>query len=127
MKFKEDIVLYIVMLLMIGLQLKMSMAYFVVLRITAAIEFFKAGVDLAKKLKRKEFAIEVSDEVSDSQAEEWAIDEVMYNLLGKYATGKEVVLRDEFVDTKLVYREEVKQYGTFNQNQKSERIHPRYI
>ncbi len=100
--------LYIVMLLMIGLQLKMSMAYFVVLRITAAIEFFKAGVDLAKRLKRKEFAIEVSDEVSDSQAEEWAIDEVMYNLSGKYATGKEVVLRDEFVDTKLVHREDVK-------------------
>ncbi len=65
--------------------------------------------------------------MSDSQAEEWAIDEVMYNLLGKYATGKEVVLRDEFVDTKLVHREEVKQCGTFNQNQKSERIHPRYI
>lgn len=28
---------------------------------------------------RKEFAIEVPDEVSDAQAEEWAIDEVMYN------------------------------------------------
>lgn len=64
----------------------MSVAYFVVLGVTAAIEFFKAGVDLAKKLKRKEFAIEVSDEVSGSRAEEWAIDEVMYNLLGKYAS-----------------------------------------
>ena len=31
---------------------------------------------------RKEFAIEVPDEVSDAQAEEWAIDEVMYNLSG---------------------------------------------
>ncbi len=51
MKFKEDIVLYIVMLLMIGLQLKMSVAYFAVLGVTLAIEFFKAGVDLAKKLK----------------------------------------------------------------------------
>lgn len=51
MKFKEDIVLYIVMLLMIGLQLKMSVAYFVVLGVTAAIEFFKVGVDFAKNSK----------------------------------------------------------------------------
>ena len=57
---------------------------------------------------RKEFAIEVPDEVSDAQAEEWAIDEVMYNLSGKYATGREVVLRDEFVDAKLVYEKDVK-------------------
>lgn len=57
---------------------------------------------------RKEFAIEVPDEVSDAQAEEWAIDEVMYNLSGKYATGREDVLRDEFVDAKLVYEKDVK-------------------
>lgn len=52
---------------------------------------------------RKEFAIEVPDEVSDSQAEEWAIDEVMYNLTKDYATGKEIVLRDEFVDAELMH------------------------
>lgn len=56
---------------------------------------------------RKEFAIEVPDEVSDAQTEEWAIDEVMYNLSGKYATGREVVLRDEFVDAKLVCEKDV--------------------
>lgn len=56
---------------------------------------------------RQEFAIEVPDEVSDAQAEKWAIDEVMFNLSGEYETGREVVLRDEFVDAKLVHEKEV--------------------
>lgn len=57
---------------------------------------------------RKEFAVEVPDEVSDAQAEKWAIDEVMFNLSGEYETGREVVLRDEFVDAKLVHERDAK-------------------
>ena len=57
---------------------------------------------------RKEFAVEVPDEVSDAQAEKWAIDEVMFNLSGEYETGREVVLRDEFVDAKLVHESDAK-------------------
>ena len=59
-------------------------------------------------LMRKKFAIEVPDEVSDAQAEKWAIDEVMFNLSGEYETGREVVLRDEFVDVKLVHERDAK-------------------
>lgn len=57
---------------------------------------------------RKEFAVEVPDEVSDAQAEKWAIDEVMFNLSGEYETGREVVLRDEFVDANLVHERDAK-------------------
>ena len=52
---------------------------------------------------RKEIIVEVPDEVTDAQAEEWAVDEVMYNLTKNYATGKETVIRDEFVDTELMH------------------------
>lgn len=51
---------------------------------------------------RKEIIVEVPDEVSDAEAEEWAVDEVMYNLTENYATGKENVIRDEFVDAELM-------------------------
>ena len=57
---------------------------------------------------RKEFAIEIPDEVSDAQAEKWAMDEVMFNLSGEYETGREVVLRDEFVDVKRVHERDAK-------------------
>lgn len=53
-------------------------------------------------ITRKEIIVGVPDEVSDEEAAEWAVDEVMYNLTENYATGKEDVIQDEFVDAELI-------------------------
>lgn len=43
--------LYVIMFLLIGLKLKMSTAYFVLLGTVAVIQCIKLGVNIAKELK----------------------------------------------------------------------------